>query len=187
MAWSNAGKGVVVCLLGGTLVAFLVEARPWSLVALALLVLCSVSIMVLDALHRRRVVQRFRAAFEPKGKDLLLVYSNSPHWRQYVETNWLTRWGAHAVVLNWSERHIWQTRARSTPPEVALFQAFSGTREFNPLAIVVPRRGHAVHIVRFWKAFRDHKHGKPARLRTCEAQVEEFLAKARGSAEVVRS
>jgi hypothetical protein len=186
MTWSSTGKGLVLCGLVATLAAVFIKARPWSFIALAMLVLWSAGVMAIDALYRRRAVQRFRAVWEPQGKDLLLVYSNSPHWQQYVETNWLTRWGARAVVLNWSERHIWQTRARATPPEVALFQAFSGSREFNPLAIVVPRRGHAVHIVRFWRAFRDHKHGKAAGLRICEAQVEEYLAKASGPAEVVR-
>lgn len=40
-----------------------------------------------------RAVRRFRAAWEPRGKDLLLVYSNSPHWKAYVEERWLPRWG----------------------------------------------------------------------------------------------
>jgi hypothetical protein len=186
MTWSSTGKGLVLCGLVATLAAVFIKARPWSFIALAMLVLWSAGVMAIDALYRRRAVQRFRAVWEPQGKDLLLVYSNSPHWQQYVEANWLTRWNARAVVLNWSERRSWQTPPRATAPEVVLFQAFSGPREFNPLAIVVPPRGHAVHIVRFWKAFRDHKHGKPAGLRTCEAQVEEFLAKASEPVEVVR-
>src|SRR5262245_29568260 len=174
MTWSRAGKWLVACALVGTLGAVFIKAWPVSVILLALLALWSGSVMAMDALYRRRAVQRFREFWGPKGKDLLLVYSNSPHWQQYVETHWLSRWGARAVVLNWSERRTWQPAAHSARSEVALFHAFSGSREFNPLAIVVPPRGHIVHVVRFWKAFRDHKHGKPARLREAEAEVDAY-------------
>ena len=60
--------------------------------------------------------------------------------------------GIWVVVLNWSERSQWR---RPVSPEVALFRAFAGAREFNPLAIVVPARGRKVHVVRFWLAFRE--------------------------------
>src|SRR5713226_7047787 len=78
--------------------------------------------------RRWRAVRRFRAVWQSQGKDLLLVYSNSPNWKSYVEEKWLTRWGHRAVVLNWSERQHWQRERR---PEVALFRAFAGDREFN--------------------------------------------------------
>src|SRR6266404_1245094 len=75
-------------------------------------------------------VRRFRAAWQSQGRDLLLVYSNSPNWKRYVEEKWLPRWGDRAVVLNWSERQNWR---RDLRPEVSLFRAFAGDREFNPL------------------------------------------------------
>ena len=125
--------------------------------------------------HRKwrewRAVVRFRREWHPKGKDTLIVYSNSPHWQQYVETQWLPKWGGRAIVLNWSERKDW-TSARS---EVSLFRAFAGTREFNPLAIVVPRRG-PVRVIRFWRAFRDFKHGRDRDLVSAEAELEAALA-----------
>jgi hypothetical protein len=46
-------------------------------------------------------VKRFRAVWHPQGKDLLLVYSNSPNWQQHVEEQWLPKWRQRAVVLNW--------------------------------------------------------------------------------------
>src|SRR4051812_23720078 len=112
---------------------------------------------------KRRAVSRFRAAWLPQGKDLLLVYSNSPHWKQYVEDRWLPKWRDRAVVLNWSERRTWHRGA----PEAALFRAFAGAREFNPLAIVVS--SDDIRVVRFWRAFRDFKHGKDRLLRLAEA------------------
>ena len=114
-------------------------------------------------------VRRFRAAWQSQGRDLLLVYSNSPNWKRYVEETWLPRWGNRAVVLNWSERQTWRLDRR---PEVALFRAFAGDREFNPLGIVVPQKGRAARVIRFWCAFREYKHGKDGPLRVAEAELE---------------
>ena len=115
--------------------------------------------------------QRFRKARHPLGKDLLLVYSNSPHWQSYIEKNWFPRWHLRAEVLNWSERSTW----KKSLPEVALFHAMAGQREYNPLAIVVPAHGRPV-AVRFWKAFRDYKHGKGQKLTQQENELERLLA-----------
>ena len=116
-------------------------------------------------------IRRFRRAYGPQGKDLLLVYSESPHWQRYVEQRWLPRWGSRAVVLNWSDRAEWSA---ADTPEAALFRSVAGDREFNPLAVVVPRRGR-IRVVRFWRAFRDYKHGKDRALRDAERELEEAL------------
>jgi hypothetical protein len=129
-----------------------------------------------SALRRRRAIENFRRAWQPRGKDLLLVHSNGPHWKQHIEDHWLPRWGARAVLLNWSERSTWE----ASRPEVGLFRECAGDREFNPLAIVVPARGHSVHVVRFWRAFRDHKHGRTHSLRAAEAELEARLKDASG-------
>ena len=117
-----------------------------------------------------RAVRRFRAVWGTQGKDLLLVYSNSPHWQSYIETHWLPRWGERAVVLNWSERARWPADS----PAVRLFRIVGGAREFNPLAVVVPLAGR-ITVVRFWRAFRDYKHGKDAALRAAEGTLEAAL------------
>jgi hypothetical protein len=116
---------------------------------------------------QRRATARFRRDWHPQGKDLLLVYSNSPHWQRYVEQHWLPKWGARAVVLNWSERKTWALGGSS---EAELFRVFGGANEFNPLGIVVPSVG-AVRVVRFWRAFRDFKHGKGQPLRDAEIEL----------------
>jgi hypothetical protein len=122
--------------------------------------------------RRLRAVRRFRARWQSQGRGLLLVYSNSPNWKRYVEEKWLPRWGNRAVVLNWSDRQNWRRESR---PEVALFRAFAGDREFNPLGIVVPQKGRAARVVRFWRAFREYKHGKDRLLRAAEAELEACL------------
>jgi hypothetical protein len=91
----------------------------------------------------------------PRRRYALVVYSNSPVWQEYFETQVIPRLGERAVVLNWSERKRWSL---SLP--VILFQVFGGSREFNPMAIVFeqlrwPRR------FRFYRAFRAFKHGRP--------------------------
>ena len=91
----------------------------------------------------------------PRRRYALVVYSNSPIWKDYFETQVLPALGQRGVALNWSERKRWN----KTLP-VVLFRLFGGSREFNPIAIVFepllwPRR------FRFYKAFRSFKHGKP--------------------------
>jgi hypothetical protein len=85
----------------------------------------------------------------PKGKDLLFVYSDSPIWHAYIETEILPHVRTRAVVLNWSERRHWPMG----------FRYFGGSRNFNPMAVVfcaaVPAK-----VVRFYQPFRDFKHGK---------------------------
>jgi len=121
---------------------------------------------------RWRATQRFRSVYGAQGKIVLLVYWNSPNWQRYVEKKWLPKWGHRAAVLNWSERSKWQ---RSSRAEALLFRAFAGARQFNPLVIVVPPTGRRVHVVRFWRAFRDYKHGKDHLLRSAEAEVGRYL------------
>jgi len=37
------------------------------------------------------------------GRDILLVYSDSPIWHDYIEERILPHLGERAVVLNWSQ------------------------------------------------------------------------------------
>lgn len=155
------------------LIAIAILFLIWKalLLAVGLLVLVILSLIAWQRFDTWNAAERFRRAYRSLGKDLLLVYSNSPHWQSYVETNWIPRWESRAVILNWSERSKWNRNQ----PEVALFHALASEREYNPLAIVVPPRGRAI-VVRFWKAFRDHKHGKIQKLQQQEAELERLLA-----------
>ena len=104
-----------------------------------------------------------------RGRYALVVYSNSPLWQEYFETQVVPRLGGRAVVLNWSERNGW----KMTLP-VILFRVFAGTREFNPIAIVFeplawPRR------FRFYQAFRSLKRGKPEEVETLRLDLFRLL------------
>ena len=105
----------------------------------------------------------------PRGRYALVVYSNSPIWREYFEHNVLPALGSRGVVLNWSDRKQWPY---SLP--AALFRFFAGTREFNPLAIVFqpltwPRR------FRFYEPFKAFKHGRPERVERMRRELFELL------------
>ena len=161
-------RRVGIALIAAALVFLLWRAL---LFGLGLLVLFVLGFIGWQQVAIWRATQRFRRDYRSLGKDLLLVYSNSPYWQSYVEANWFPRWNERAVILNWSERATW----RGDQPEVALFHALASHREYNPLAIVVPPLGRPI-VVRFWKAFRDHKHGKGQKLKQQEAELERLIA-----------
>jgi hypothetical protein len=115
--------------------------------------------------HRAR--RAFTNTFGHQGKDVLLVTSNSPNWQSYIDSEWLPRLNERAVVLNWSEREQWD---REPPAAIAAFRTYAGPRDFNPLAIHFDTVGR-VRVIRFWRAFRDYKHGKPQALYKAEATL----------------
>lgn len=155
--------------IGAALLVLLGLIGSPFLLALALIVAAG---YVRVQLLRWVALRRFRGRWLSRGRDLLIVYSDSPHWQTYVQERWLPKWGHRAVVLNWSERRRWLS---SRTPEAAMFRAFAGFREFNPIAIVVPGRG-AAQVVRFWRAFKDFKHGKTELLLQKEEELERALA-----------
>ena len=107
----------------------------------------------------------------PAGRRVLFVYSNSPTWKRHIEAEVLPRLPSTAAVLNWSERSQWPRWSLS----VWLFRFYAGSREYNPLAIVIrPWRGPK--LFRFWRAFRDSKHGKVEPLRALEASFFQSMA-----------
>ena len=109
------------------------------------------------------------------GRRILLVYSRSPVWQEYVEGNWLPRLRDYAMVLNWSDRSTWKVR-RSFPAWV--FRHWAPSDNFNPMAIVFPRFRLARRIG-FYYAFRDWKHGKDRSLKEAETQLFAFVGDAK--------
>jgi hypothetical protein len=106
----------------------------------------------------------------PRGKDLLVVYSRSPHWMQYFEAGLIPLIEQRGQILNWSDRTTWPTLDLRT----LAFRAFAGDRSFNPIVIVF-RPLRWPERFRFFEAFKDHKHGKDQPLRELEERLERRL------------
>lgn len=190
-----------VDLSGSRIGRIIDRAITYAVAGVLLLLVLLLSPLILLAilwtnLQDRRVAEAFRRSWP--DRQGLLIYSSSPHWQTFVETRWLPLLANRSVVLNWSERATWSVRY---PLEHRVFQRFAGSREFNPIAIVLTPggmptpgpdpvdavgrimrwagqrfcfRAREVRVVRFWRAFRDYKHGRPGQLRSAEAEL--FMA-----------
>jgi hypothetical protein len=163
-----------VALTGCALVAFglvgyaayAVVTVPAARVGLAAL-LAAIPIAILVKRWRlRHAVRAFRQAHAPR--DLLIAYTASPHWQEHIEQHWLTRWASRSVALNRSAPN-WKQR-----PEAELWRLMAGHSEHTPVAIVVPP-DRSPSIFRFYRAFRDSKHGKHAALLALERELESAL------------
>jgi hypothetical protein len=133
-----------------------------------LLLLLGLPFYWLYRLLLRFVVEMLWAA---RGRRILLVYSRSPVWQDYIETKWLPRLRDHAVVLNWSDRATWR---RTNPFAAWVFRHWAPSENFNPMAILFPRFPSTRRIA-FYLAFRDWKHGNDAALREAENRLFEFV------------
>ena len=160
--WLGCGCSLAIVLAG--ILGILTVAPPaarWLFFALVSF-LAGLALWIQG--EKLRLGRAFRARHRGEGKDALLVYSDSPHWGAHIEEGWLPRWGDRLVVLN---------RSRAWNPaglDARLWRAVAGAAEHTPSVIIVSRHGWP-GIIRFWRAFRDAKHGKDARLR----ELEEFL------------
>ena len=106
-----------------------------------------------------------------RGINVLLVYSESPNWHDYIETEIAPKLPVSTIRLNWSERKQWK---RFTLPVMA-FRMFGGSREFNPMVIVF-RPFRWAKTFRLWKAFKELKHSKPAQLAELESELFLYLS-----------
>jgi hypothetical protein len=105
------------------------------------------------------------------GKRVLLVYSRSPHWHEYIESQWLPRLARHAVVLNWSDRAMWKAES---PFAHRVFRALAPERDFNPMALLF-RPWRPTQRVGFYYAFRDLRHGNCRTLQEAEERLFNFV------------
>ena len=162
-------RWIVRLAILAVIVALAVFAGRFMMALLGAVVGAALASAILAAVRGSRAVRAFRRTWGAQGKDLLIVYSNSPHWQRYIEEEWLPHWRDRAVVLNWTERAKW-----AAGPEVELFRTVVGRKEHNPVAIVVPQTG-AIKVLRFWRAFREMAQGKEQTFRTIEAQLDALL------------
>ena len=106
----------------------------------------------------------------PKGKNVLVVYSDSPVWHDYMSVAVLPLVQERAVVLNWSRRKKWPRLSLATQA----FRIFGGHREFNPIVVVFRPLNRAV-VFRLWPAFKDWKRGRRESLERLRRRLLEAL------------
>jgi hypothetical protein len=132
--------------------ALVVLALPF---VLALVLPLALVAAILYFLHRLAVYLLVWALWLPKGKDVLVVLSESPIWHGYMSAEVVPLVRKRAVVLNWSERKKWPRWSFAAH----VFRTFGGRRDFNPL-VVVFRPLRRAEVLRFWQTFEDWKHGR---------------------------
>lgn len=149
------------------------KAKWWPfalLIILAPLLLITVVFgLACSALYKACLRAAIWTWWSLRGHGILFVYSDSPVWHDYIAANILPRLAGRAVVLNWSRRAAW----RFSLARLA-FHHFGGQREFNPLAVVF-RPLRRERTFRFWRPFRDYKHGRPEALHALERDFFESI------------
>lgn len=111
-----------------------------------------------------------------RGKHVLLVYSDSPKWKQYIEATLIPMLPENTIRLNWSERKSWNRKQLA----VRVFYFFTRGREYNPV-IIVASMWRRPRVFPMYRAFMDLKHGKPETLHDVEQAAFAYM-KSRGIA-----
>jgi len=137
---------------------------------LPLVMLLALAVLTLYFLHRVALYILIWLLWLPRGKNVLVVYSDSWIWHDYMLAEVVPLVRERAVVLNWSERKKWPTWSLAAH----VFRAFGGDREFNPL-VVVFRPLHRARVFRFWSAFMDWKRGYTEPIERLRQQLLEVL------------
>ena len=140
----------------------LISMRLWGF-----LVLCIPAIVLtLYWLYGRMLLMLCMVEWYRRGFRGIVVTSASPNWSDYIEKQWLSRFGDRIELLNWSDRKKWKkTRA------VRVFRHFCESRRNFCPAIIIYRGLHHPYVFRFFYAFRDHKHGNEEALRDLECRL----------------
>ena len=112
--------------------------------------------VTLALLHRATLWLLVQLVWLPRGKNVLLVYSDSPIWRDYMMNEIVPLVHERAVLMNWSERRRW--RWWSLPAN--LFRSYGRGRDYNPMVLLFRPMGRT-KVFRFRSAFQDQKRGYP--------------------------
>lgn len=164
-------------------IALILIALPiWLPITVFIMIIYFIMIKPLEGLYLK---MRVRSEWYPRNKYILFVYSDSPNWKEYIETNMLAKILEPAIIMNWSERSKWAWNSKLL--EVKVFKYWANVslfinkgekqlqgNEFNPIAIVFAP-GCKVKVFRFWKAFKDYKHGKTLLLKKVESELYEVV------------
>ncbi len=121
---------------------------------------------IIQFLYEKFLLRMAKHKTELYGIVGVLVTSESPNWKQYIEDAWLPRFGSAMHILNWSERRTWRRSIYTI-----LYYRFAGSRENHCPCIILLRGLKPPLVFRFHNAFRDAKHGNRAALIELERRL----------------
>jgi hypothetical protein len=135
------------------------KVARFALIALLLPIILPLAIVgiVLHFLNKVVVYLLVWVWWLPKGKDVLYVSSDSPIWKEYMETEVFPLVAERAIVLSWSARSKWPRWSFA----VRVFRTFGRGRNFNPM-VVLFRPFRRARTFRFLPTFQERKHGNSA-------------------------
>ncbi len=134
-------------------------------------ILISPFLLVYGFMRKAWLIHQFRMQWRNKGKHILFIYSDSPNWKGYIDSNIVPLIESKTVFLNWSKRSEWET---DKPLEAKILETWGTAYEFNPMAIVFKSQWK-IETVRFFKAFKDFKHGNNSLLKEKEQELLSYL------------
>lgn len=142
---------------------------PWWLIPFfVLLVPLGLSLLALVLLLHFLATACFDLAWwswwNPRGRDILFVYSDRPLWKNHVEADILPFIQKRAVIVNLSER-----RRSRLAFLYKVFRRLGVHDESLPHALVF-RPFRRTRVFRFWKPFRHLKAGRVETLQHIEAE-----------------
>lgn len=135
----------------------------WLLIAAPAISLLTA--LVASVIYELGLLTLAKLMFGRRGIRCVVIYSQSPHWRDHIAAHWLPRLDGAAVTLDWTERAGWRSGLR-----VALFHRFCGPYDFNP-AVIVFRGLRRPYVFRFRRAFQEAKRGRRQYVDALEEQM----------------
>jgi len=135
---------------------------PWIVVPVSLLLLPLLLVRVLARLAWSSVLSA--AAWIKHEKMVVFVYSDSPKWKEHIESSILPSLPKETVVINRSGP--WQRSSLAG----RIFRHFGGHYEFCPIGIVV-ERWRPVEVFRLFKPFQEARHGDTTALNNVQAAL----------------
>ncbi|UCD30577.1 MAG: hypothetical protein JSV03_08960 [Planctomycetota bacterium] len=166
--------GIIVCVFSAPFIVLYFTLGSWWML-IALLPLC---LYIWHTLYGLLLLIAARWRWHSSSVQAVLITSDSPNWKNYIEKEWLPRLKDKVIILNWSQRKSWprslETRLFNyfclTEHQILLFIVGEKNQNFNP-ALILLRGLHYPYVYRFYHAFLDAKHGRTEVLQKLESHM----------------
>jgi len=139
---------------------------PWIVIPVLLLLLPLLLPLLLVRIFARLIWSGLLcgAAWTQHAKLVIFVYSDSPKWKEHIESHILPDLPPDAIIINRSQP--WDQTALTG----RIFRHFGGHHEFCPIGIVV-ERWRSIRLFRLFKPFQEARHGDCSALNNVQAAM----------------